>query len=81
VIASDAPELAGRPRKRSKMPKNHQIADRRALSIRETASACGLSRATLYRQIKDGKLATIKVGARRLVPVASIDALLKVGVQ
>jgi excisionase family DNA binding protein len=55
--------------------------ERRALSIRETACACGLSRATLYRQIKDGKLATIKVGARRLVPVGSIDALLKGGAQ
>jgi excisionase family DNA binding protein len=54
---------------------------RRALSIRETASTCGLSRATLYRQIKDGKLATIKVGARRLVPAGSIDALLKGGAQ
>jgi excisionase family DNA binding protein len=54
---------------------------RRALSIRETARACGLSRATLYRQIKDGKLATIKIGSRRLVPVASIDALLNGGAQ
>ena len=29
---------------------------------------CGLSRATLYRLLNDGKLTTIKVGARRLVP-------------
>jgi excisionase family DNA binding protein len=40
---------------------------RRALSIRETARTCGLSRATLYRLLKDGKLCTVKVGARRLV--------------
>jgi excisionase family DNA binding protein len=55
--------------------------ERRALSIQETARTCGLSRATLYRLLKDGKLTTIKIGARRLVPVASIDALLKEGMQ
>jgi len=50
--------------------------ERRALSIKETAEACGLSRATLYRLIADRKLATIKIGARRLVPLVAIDALL-----
>jgi excisionase family DNA binding protein len=50
--------------------------ERRALSIRETAQACGLSRATIYRLIEQKKLATLKVGARRLVPVGALDALL-----
>jgi excisionase family DNA binding protein len=54
------------------------IEQRRALSIRETARMCGLSRATLYRLIADGKLVTLKIGARRLVPVSAIDALLSV---
>jgi excisionase family DNA binding protein len=58
-----------------------QKQERRALSIKETAQVCGLSRATLYRLLNDGKLTTIKVGARRLVPVASIDTLLAGGVQ
>ena len=40
-----------------------------------------LSRATLYRLIGDGKLATLKIGARRLVPVGAIDALLNGGAQ
>jgi len=53
--------------------------ERRALSIQETARTCGLSRATLYRLLKDGKLCTVKVGARRLVPVSAIDALLNGG--
>jgi excisionase family DNA binding protein len=52
---------------------------RRALSIREAAYTSGLSRATLYRLLKDGKLTTIKVGARRLVPVGAIEALLSGG--
>ena len=53
--------------------------ERRALSIREAARACGLSRATLYRLMADGKLSTLKIGARRLVPVGSLDALLSGG--
>jgi excisionase family DNA binding protein len=53
--------------------------ERRALSIKETAEACGLSRATLYPLLNEGKLTTIKVGGRRLVPVGAIDALLNGG--
>jgi excisionase family DNA binding protein len=53
--------------------------ERRALSIEETARTCGLSRATLYRLISDGKLTTLKIGARRLVPVGALDALLSGG--
>jgi excisionase family DNA binding protein len=53
--------------------------ERRALSIRETARTCGLSRATLYRLLKDGKLTTVKIRGRRLVPVGAIDALLNGG--
>jgi excisionase family DNA binding protein len=65
----------------SKNPKTQERAsfERRALSIEETAKTCGLSRATLYRLIADGSLATLKIGARRLVPVAAIDALLNGG--
>jgi excisionase family DNA binding protein len=53
--------------------------DRRALSIEEAAKTCGLSRATIYRLLNNGKLTTIKVGARRLVPVGAIDVLLSGG--
>jgi excisionase family DNA binding protein len=58
---------------------NSEKQARRALSIKEAAEACNLSRATVYRLIADGKLATLKVGSRRLVPVASIDTLLSEG--
>jgi excisionase family DNA binding protein len=63
------------------MPMVTENLERRALSIRETAHTCGLSRATLYRLLKDGKLTTIKIGARRLVPVGAIDAFLKGGAE
>jgi excisionase family DNA binding protein len=63
------------------MANNPQKQERRALSIKEAAQTCGLSRATVYRLIADGKLATLKIGARRLVPVGAIDALLNGGAQ
>jgi excisionase family DNA binding protein len=61
------------------MSKNLEIPERRAFSIRETERAVSLSRATIYRLIAAGKLTTVKVGARRLVQVAAIDALLAGG--
>jgi excisionase family DNA binding protein len=42
--------------------------ERRALSIEEAARSCGLSRSTLYRLPKNGKLPTVKIGARRSLP-------------
>jgi excisionase family DNA binding protein len=38
-----------------------------------------LSRATVYRLIALGRLKTVKVGARRLVPLGAIDSLLNEG--
>ena len=63
------------------MSKNLQIPERRAFSIRETERATSLSHATIYRIIASGKLKTVKVGARRLVPAHAIDALLSGGDQ
>jgi excisionase family DNA binding protein len=51
----------------------------RAFSIQEAARTLGLSRSTLYRLLKEGKITTVKIGSRRLVPVGSIDALLNGG--
>jgi excisionase family DNA binding protein len=58
------------------MPNNIDLPERRALSVMETARAVGLSRATIYRLIEQKRLATLKIGSRRLVPVGEIDALL-----
>jgi excisionase family DNA binding protein len=49
---------------------------RRGLSVEETRQTLGISRATFYRFLKLGKLRTIKIGSRRIVPVAALDALL-----
>lgn len=55
-----------------------RAADRRAIrpltldpnqlySVEETAASCGVSVATIWKEIKDGTLQSRKVGARRLV--------------
>jgi excisionase family DNA binding protein len=60
------------------MSKNAQNHWRLVYSVREAEQATGLSRSTIYRLISNGRLKTVKVGARRLVPVAALTALLDV---
>ncbi|KAF2990150.1 helix-turn-helix domain-containing protein [Methylocystis sp. MJC1] len=50
-----------------------------ALRINEAAAMASLSRSTLYQLLKAGKLATVKVGGRRLVLRESLEALLRTG--
>jgi excisionase family DNA binding protein len=61
------------------MSTNNKDVKRLAMSIREAELASGLSRATLYRLIANGRLLTLKIGARRLVTVGALDALLSEG--
>ena len=44
-------------------------------SIPETSAALGVSRPTVERMWRDGRLRTVTVGARRLVPFAEIQRL------
>lgn len=52
--------------------------DALAYSPRDAARALGVSDRTARRMIASGELASTKLGGRRLVPRASIDALLEV---
>lgn len=61
------------------MSNNPEKQERRVLSIKEAARACGLSRAMVYRLIDQKKLATLKIGSRRLVRPEAIEALLDAG--
>jgi excisionase family DNA binding protein len=63
------------------MSKNAENHWRLVYSINQAAQATNLSRATIYRLIASGQLKTVKVGARRLIPVSAIDALLTWGAQ
>lgn len=59
------------------MPNNIHVPERRALSVAEAARTIGLSRATVYRLVQQKRLATVKIGSRRLVPVTALDNLLE----
>lgn len=48
-----------------------------AMSINQAAAYAGLSRSTIYRLMQRGELQTLKIGSRRLVRRADIDALLE----
>jgi excisionase family DNA binding protein len=47
-----------------------------ALSIEETCEALTISRWTLYDLIAQGRIRTVMLGRRRLVPMAELERLL-----
>jgi excisionase family DNA binding protein len=47
-----------------------------AFRVDEAVFSGGISRSGIYRAIKDGRLHTVKVGGRRLIPRASLEAFL-----
>jgi hypothetical protein len=49
---------------------------KRALRMNDFCDAYGLSRATAYKLMKTGKLRTVFVGGRRLVPVDAAETLI-----
>jgi excisionase family DNA binding protein len=49
-------------------------------SIKEACQASSLGRTTLYAHIKEGRLQTVKLVGRTLIPAASLEALLSVPV-
>jgi excisionase family DNA binding protein len=48
-------------------------------SIAHTGRLTGLSRTTIYKLIQTGRLPTVKIGRRRLVPLTAIKNLLELG--
>ena len=52
-------------------------ADPLAYTLSAASAACGLSRATLYRHAKAGRLRLVRVGGRTLVNAASLRELLE----
>ena len=55
------------------------FAGRIALSVAEAAAALGVSRALVNQECASGRLHSVKVGQRRLIPVASLEAWLGIG--
>lgn len=53
-----------------------QTIERRAYTVNETRVAFRISRSTIYKLMKAGKLRTVLVAGRRLIPVEAAEALL-----
>ena len=49
---------------------------KRAYRVNEATETYGVGRTKIYELIKEGKLHTVKVGGRRLIPAESLEALL-----
>jgi excisionase family DNA binding protein len=48
---------------------------RHAFSVREACASLGVSRDWLYRQIRLGRIGTIKLGGRRFVPAGELERI------
>jgi excisionase family DNA binding protein len=46
----------------------------RLLDIESTAETLGVTKATLYKELGSGRLRSIKVGRRRLIPSSALEA-------
>lgn len=55
----------------------HELDQKTALSINEVRRLTGLGRDTIYRAIKQGRLATAKIGGRRVIRRESVERWLK----
>jgi excisionase family DNA binding protein len=55
---------------------SHEKGERRALRPKHAASVYGVSRTLIYEWMKSGKLASVKLGGARLIPVDALEALL-----
>ncbi|WP_163511586.1 helix-turn-helix domain-containing protein [Fodinicola acaciae] len=50
--------------------------DRMLLTVAETAELLRVSKATVFVTIRSGRLKSVKIGARRLVPLDAVRAFL-----
>ena len=60
---------------------NTQADERRAYRVNEVIACYRIGRTLIYRLIGQGKLRTVKIGGRRLIPKDAIEALLNGGAQ
>jgi excisionase family DNA binding protein len=51
--------------------------DKLTFQMKEAAVACGISKAQLYEEIRDGRLKSVKVAGRRLILRDDLEAFLR----
>lgn len=76
-IVSSEPNRAERRAEAS--GKDRPPVERRAYQVLEFCEAFGISRSNLYVLIRAGKIHTVTIGGRRLVPVSEGERLLAEG--
>ncbi|MGI8753325.1 MAG: excisionase family DNA-binding protein [Acidimicrobiales bacterium] len=64
-LAGEVTELVERP-----------VVQPKAVSVDDAAQLLGLGRSSLYDLLEVGRIRSVKVGSRRLVPTAAIDEFL-----
>lgn len=47
------------------------------LTVEEAAKALGIGRSLAYKMARDGRLPTVRMGRRLLVPISRLDDLLR----
>ncbi len=52
------------------------LAERKTLTVAEAGKALGIGRNQAYQAVHDGKIPSIRIGKRWLVPKAALDRLL-----
>lgn len=55
------------------------LQERRAYSVEEAAKLLGVSRVTMFRRLAEGRIGSIRLGRRRLIPVHALELLLREG--
>ncbi len=50
----------------------------RLLSVREVCALTGLGRTSLYQELRSGRLRSLRIGGRRLVPADALEAWIDV---
>lgn len=58
------------------MQSNIEPTRKLAYSIKEACAATSWGRSTLYTFIADGRLRTVRIGGRRLIPAEALHALI-----
>ncbi len=53
--------------------------ERRAYRVNEACAAFRISRSTIYKLMAAGKLRTVRIAGRRLIPAEAAEALLRGG--
>ena len=66
---------------RRALPRPDVMVNRLGVTVPEAAAMLGLSRNFTYQMVKQGKLPSVKLGKRLLIPRAALEKMLEKGVQ